>query len=1003
MEQDQQSFYSRAAASGTATGEETSPARTDTIDQGPRSGAVREALALLLEPGGVAELRAIGRDGRVASGYFDNPALLAATADHLDTLNEYSGCYVTLNPVAPALLARRANRVVMRLGAREATTADADIVRRRWLPVDIDPVRPSGISSTDEERAAALGVAERVRGHLDGLGWPAPVLADSGNGAHLLYRVDLPNDGDATALVKGVLAALDALFSTAAAKVDTANHNAARIWKLYGTVSRKGDSTADRPHRRSAVLEAPPRPAVVPADLLRALAGPAPAAAVPAPAAGGFDLPAWLEAHGIAVASERPWQGGTLYALEQCPFSDAHRDGAYAVRFSSGAVHAGCHHASCGGGRQRWPELRARFDPPVPAPAPAPAEPDAAAVAVAAEVLARGDPLAYLLAAFARDHVGDEILAHCLVMSIASPAVLNSHGLHVYVTGESGKGKSSGMTAMLKQVPEEFCLAERMSNKALYYSDDIQPGTVLLLDDIELSEELQEVLKEATSHFDQPTRHRSVDAERRVRHYAIPERCVWWLATVRAVYDDQVLNRMLTCWVDDSEAQDRAVFRRQLAAEARPAREAVAERTDLAACREIWRTVRATGLVHVGIPFAERIRMASVSNRRNPLVLLDLVRSHALLFFCQRPSERLGDGTLAVTATEEDFAYAARIFCALHAGSGSLGSKFDRNEHRILAEAARREVERFTVSDVQQWTGWTYHRVRRLMMGYLGRGGTRYPGLLDRSPALSLVDQTVVDPDGADRDTRQRRLVFVFDPEIYRETLTRGDVWLADETGDVQPGPSCTPVVTPGVTFIGCRNGGEIGIGPVSGDLSEKRYNSPDHGEPVEGLSAHRVSVPVVTFQSNTVIVSENPVSDQDPAVSNLTTECTTGLHHADCCTSPGPRAFAPLEEPAPEPCDACGRSPTHFREVRPKGGRRYLCRTCHRAAVRRERRAAPPLPGVIEPGALQPVTAWIGSCQACGLEPAAFAGGGVRLCGACFDRETRRAGRKGTGVRAEG
>ncbi len=36
-----------------------------------------EALELLLEPGGVAELRAIGRDGRIASGYFDDPATLA--------------------------------------------------------------------------------------------------------------------------------------------------------------------------------------------------------------------------------------------------------------------------------------------------------------------------------------------------------------------------------------------------------------------------------------------------------------------------------------------------------------------------------------------------------------------------------------------------------------------------------------------------------------------------------------------------------------------------------------------------------------------------------------------------------------------------------------------------------------------------------------------------------------------------------------------------------------
>jgi len=33
--------------------------------------------------------------------------------------------------------------------------------------------------------------------------------------------------------------------------------NPARIWKLYGTVSRKGDSIPERPHRLARILEAP--------------------------------------------------------------------------------------------------------------------------------------------------------------------------------------------------------------------------------------------------------------------------------------------------------------------------------------------------------------------------------------------------------------------------------------------------------------------------------------------------------------------------------------------------------------------------------------------------------------------------------------------------------------------------------------------------------------------------------------------------------------------------
>ena len=144
----------------------------------------------------------------------------------------------------------------------------------------------------------------------------------------------------------------------------------ARIWKVYGTVSRKGDSTGDRPHRRSALVAKPFEPGVVPAELLRALAASPPApeppsspSAAPARKPGGFDLGAWLREHDVAIGAERPWQGGMLYNLAQCPFSDAHADGAYAIQFGNGAIHVGCKHDSCGGGAQRWQELRSRLEP----------------------------------------------------------------------------------------------------------------------------------------------------------------------------------------------------------------------------------------------------------------------------------------------------------------------------------------------------------------------------------------------------------------------------------------------------------------------------------------------------------------------------------------------------------------------------------------------------------------------------------------------------------------
>ena len=302
-------------------------------------------------------------------GYFDDYPAAATEILVRDTDPRVSGIYVTLNEVRPDLLGRRANRIKFRLGRKDATTADADIIRRRWLPIDIDPVRPSGISSSESEHADALDLAGSIVRFLSDLGWPLPVIADSGNGAHLLYPLDLPNDEESRLLIQRVLDILDTRFSNTRCTVDTANFNAARIWKVYGTVSRKGDSLAGRPHRRSRIISVPEKIGNISVDQMQALLSRYPSSVDLNPEEKGTqirvstrDLGSWLSKYHLPFSS-KPYQGGTLFMLDSCPFSDAHTDGAFAIQFPNGAIYAGCHHNSCGSGRQRWPELRARFEP----------------------------------------------------------------------------------------------------------------------------------------------------------------------------------------------------------------------------------------------------------------------------------------------------------------------------------------------------------------------------------------------------------------------------------------------------------------------------------------------------------------------------------------------------------------------------------------------------------------------------------------------------------------
>lgn len=234
----------------------------------PSVDEIRRALDVLFEPSDVVELRAFKNRRCTVSGYYDDFDRLATDAQRLN--RQCGGVYVTLNSVQPDLLARRKNRCVE---YPESTTNDGQIVMRRWLPIDLDPVRPTGISSSDEEHSAAMALAEEIRKFLvEDLRFPEPVLANSGNGWHLLFRVDLPNDEESFKLIRDCLAALDQRFSDDHVLVDAGNYNASRIWKLFGSVAGKGDHTADRPHRLARLVRVPDDVHIVPREKLQALA-----------------------------------------------------------------------------------------------------------------------------------------------------------------------------------------------------------------------------------------------------------------------------------------------------------------------------------------------------------------------------------------------------------------------------------------------------------------------------------------------------------------------------------------------------------------------------------------------------------------------------------------------------------------------------------------------------------------------------------------------------------
>lgn len=171
---------------------------------------------------------------------YPHTAIERAVADIMrqDASERYEGIYATLNPIEA--------------GKQRGSASDKDITRYRWLPLDFDPVRPHDKQATPEQTESALTMQQAVKAALTRREWPDPIEGRSGNGAHLLYRVDLPNTPKGKTLVKDAIEALDRAFSTPQVKIDTSVSNPARIWRLYGTHNRKGS-----PARLSGLIEYP--------------------------------------------------------------------------------------------------------------------------------------------------------------------------------------------------------------------------------------------------------------------------------------------------------------------------------------------------------------------------------------------------------------------------------------------------------------------------------------------------------------------------------------------------------------------------------------------------------------------------------------------------------------------------------------------------------------------------------------------------------------------------
>lgn len=220
-----------------------------------------EIFSIFVKSGEVVEVRILNVWGKshawsgfakgTVAGYFDRFKLFE-NAIKKAIQHQLNNIYFTLQVIDPRLIGRAYNK----LKPTDLTTSDNNVLFYRWIPIDIDPERPSGISSSDTELKGAIELRNTIAEWIiDTTEYSALITAVSGNGAHILVPLpkDMPVNDDSKEFIRNFLGTAHEMFSTSSLTVDTTVYNPARIWKLYGTKAMKGDQVPGNEYREALV------------------------------------------------------------------------------------------------------------------------------------------------------------------------------------------------------------------------------------------------------------------------------------------------------------------------------------------------------------------------------------------------------------------------------------------------------------------------------------------------------------------------------------------------------------------------------------------------------------------------------------------------------------------------------------------------------------------------------------------------------------------------------
>src|ERR1700681_3842838 len=141
---------------------------------------IQRGISVLFQPGQLLNVRGL-KEGGMSSHLYDDLEQVARVIEKANQNEDFKALFYTIQRIKPGTVLEPFK------GVREG-----DIASYEWFVIDIDTVRPdkSRSNPTEAEKQASLAVTMRVQSWLSEKGFPDPIVADSGNGWHLYYRLE---------------------------------------------------------------------------------------------------------------------------------------------------------------------------------------------------------------------------------------------------------------------------------------------------------------------------------------------------------------------------------------------------------------------------------------------------------------------------------------------------------------------------------------------------------------------------------------------------------------------------------------------------------------------------------------------------------------------------------------------------------------------------------------------------------------------------------------------